>query len=122
MLNQHFIYKLMQQNKLTLTATFKFKQSTREQSAKEPWIRDHSVDSGSTLANFAKRHFGVELSYDFSSDVNDDGEFSSTRVFHDAPFDKWVKQGKPTRFPFSLINMLERFYPKTIVKKKNEWV
>ena len=33
---------------------YKFKSSTREHLAKEPQIRDHSVDSGSTLASFAK--------------------------------------------------------------------
>ena len=41
-----------------------------QQNAKEPRIRDHSVDSGSTLANFAKRHSDVEFSSDFSSDEN----------------------------------------------------
>ena len=51
MLHQHFFHKLTQQNQLTLKATYyKFKQTARDQSAKEPWIRDHSVDSGSTLA------------------------------------------------------------------------
>ena len=47
---------------------YKFKSSTREHLAKEPQIRDHSVDSGSTLASFAKRQVGVELSNDYSSD------------------------------------------------------
>ena len=51
---------------------YKLKQTAREQNAKEPQIRDNSVDSGSTLANFAKRHIGVELSGDFSSDENAD--------------------------------------------------
>ena len=32
----------------------KIKHTTREQKAKEPQIRDHSVDSESTLAKFAK--------------------------------------------------------------------
>ena len=41
---------------------YKLKRNTREQFAKEPQTRDHSVDSGSPLANFAKQHFGVELS------------------------------------------------------------
>ena len=41
---------------------------TREQFAKEPRTRDHSVDSGSTLANFAKQHFDVGLSCNLSSD------------------------------------------------------
>ena len=31
-------------------------------------MRGHSVDSGSTIAKFAKQHFGVELSNDASSD------------------------------------------------------
>ena len=47
---------------------YKFKHTTREQQAKEPQIRHHSVDSESTLAKFAKRHIGVELSFDNSSD------------------------------------------------------
>ena len=49
---------------------YNFKGSTREHLAKEPQIRDHSVDSGSTLASFAKRQVGVELSNDTSSDVD----------------------------------------------------
>ena len=49
---------------------YKLKSGTREHLAKEPQIRDDSVDSGSTLASFAKRHFGVELSNDTSSDDN----------------------------------------------------
>ena len=58
---------------------------------------------------------------DFSSDGNDDGDFSSTRVFHDAPFDKWVKQGKPTGYPFSLWSTYwNGFIQKTIIKKKNQ--
>ena len=40
----------------------------REHIAKEPQIKDHSVDSESTLAKFAKRPIGVELSFDYSSD------------------------------------------------------
>ena len=44
------------------------KRNTREQFAKEPQTRDHSLDSGSTLANFAKQHFDVELSNDASSE------------------------------------------------------
>ena len=47
---------------------YKIKHTTREQKAKEPQIRDHSVDSESTLAKFAKRPIGVELSFDYSSD------------------------------------------------------
>ena len=47
---------------------YKFKHTMREQKAKEPQIRDHSVDSESTLAKFAKRPIGVELSFDYSSD------------------------------------------------------
>ena len=50
---------------------YKFKSSTREHLAKEPQIRDHSVDSGSTLASFAKRQVGVELSNMYSSDDED---------------------------------------------------
>ena len=53
---------------------YKLKQTAREQKAKEPQIRDHSVDSGSTLAKFAKRHIGVELSGDLSSDENFDNK------------------------------------------------
>ena len=51
---------------------YKFKHTTREQKAKEPWIRDYSVDSESTLAKFAKQPIGVKLSYELSSD--DDNE------------------------------------------------
>ena len=47
---------------------YKFKNTMREHIAKEPQIRDHSVDSESTLAKFAKRPIGVELSFDYSSD------------------------------------------------------
>ena len=50
---------------------YKFKGNTREHLAKEPQIRDHSVDSGSTLASFAKRQVGVELSNMYSSDDED---------------------------------------------------
>ena len=41
-----------------------------QQNAKEPRIRDHSVDSESTLVNFAKRHSDVKFSSDLSSDEN----------------------------------------------------
>jgi hypothetical protein len=56
---------------------YKLKYIPREQKAKEPHIRDNSVDSGSTLASFAKRPFGVELSGDYSSDemANADSDF-----------------------------------------------
>ena len=38
---------------------YKFKHTMREQLAKEPQIGDHSVDSESTLAKFAKRPIGL---------------------------------------------------------------
>ena len=48
---------------------YKLKSITIEQFAKkEPQMTDHSLDSGSTLAKFAKQHFGVELPNDASSD------------------------------------------------------
>ena len=53
---------------------YKLKHTAREQRAKEPQIRDYSVDSESTLANFAKRHIGVELSQDLSSDDDNDNK------------------------------------------------
>ena len=53
---------------------YKFKHTTREQKAKEPRIREYSVDSESTLAKFAKRPIGVELSYDLSSDDYDEDD------------------------------------------------
>ena len=34
-------------------------------------MRDHSVDTESTLAKFAKQNFGIELSNDASSDDDD---------------------------------------------------
>jgi hypothetical protein len=54
---------------------YKLKYTPREQRAKEPRIRDVSVESGSTLASFAKRQIGVELSGDYSSDEMADSDF-----------------------------------------------
>ena len=46
-----------------------YSSKSKEQFAKmEPQMRDHSIDSGSTLAKFAKKNFGVELSNNASSD------------------------------------------------------
>ena len=42
---------------------------------KESHPRDYSVESGSTLASFAKRQIGVELSGDYSSDEMADSDF-----------------------------------------------
>ena len=58
---------------------YKLKSGTREHLAKEPQIRDHSVDSGSTLASFAKRQVGVELSNDYSSDDDDNNKKPSEK-------------------------------------------
>ena len=58
---------------------YKLKRNTREQIAKKLQTKYHSVDSGSTLANFAKQHFGVELLNDVSSE--DDNRKPSGKGF-----------------------------------------
>ena len=79
--------------------------NTKEQFAKkEPQMRDHFVDSGSTLAKFAKQNFGVELSNDASSD-SDDIKPSGKGKFYDcygidvAPMNIFENQVIPSSNP-----------------------
>ena len=76
--------------------------NTKEQFAKkEPEIRDHSVDSESTLEKFDKQNFGVELSIDASSGF-DDNKPSGKGEFRPSGKDNYSRRGncKPAFEPF----------------------
>ena len=117
---------------------YKLKYTPREQRAKEPRIRDVSVESGSTLASFAKRQIGVELSGDYSSDEmavygfnpNDDRkpsgkgkqkssgkDFASTKGNHDTFFDCYGMDVAPLNLfenqviPVRIHNISKSFSP-----------
>ena len=87
---------------------YKFKSSTREHLAKEPQIRDHSVDSGSTLASFAKRQVGVELSNIYSSDDDDNKKPSGKGESKPSGKGSFSRRGnfKPAFEPFWIVMIL----------------
>ena len=72
----------------------------REHRAKEPQIRGHSVDSESTLAKFAKRPIGVELSIDYSSDEEGNKKPSGKGSERSSGKDSVSKKGIITPFDY----------------------